>query len=142
MGREADEAEAVFRRAARSERLWPLALAALVLYVPASSWGFVRGLGTTGRLAHVQAAPSLWVVVAVVGIVAGAHLGRWVDARAGQPPWRWPRRARRALAVLVVALPVFAFGVAPVAAILAVDGGRTTVAPAIGLLVDVGIVVR
>ena len=144
-GREPEEraaAEAVFRAASRPARIWPVALAALVLYVLGSSWGFVRELGSTGRDAQVQAAPSVWVLLALAALVAAAHLGRRVDERAGQPPWRWPARIRRVLAVLTVVLPLVAFGVAPVAAITAVDAGRTEVPAGIAALVHVGIVVR
>lgn len=135
-------AEAIFRAEARPERLWPLAVGAAVLYVLATSWGFSRAFGDTGRVAQVQAAPSVLVLLAIVGTVAAARFAARAETRAGGSPWRWPRLARRSLAVLAVALPLFSFGVAPIVAITTVDAGRTDVPPPVSWLVNVSVDIR
>lgn len=137
-----DRAEAVFRDAARPDRMWPIVIATVVLYVLGSTWGFVRAFGDTGREAQVQASPSLVVLALIVAVTVLARAGGRAEARAGGSPWRWPRRARRLITVLAVALPVFAFGIAPIAAIATVDAGSTEVPSLVTAIVGVHVTIR
>lgn len=135
----AEDAQTIFERAARPQRLWPLAVGVTVLYLASSFWAIERPFGGSGREAVLHSTPTWWVPLLIAGVVVGGRaLGR-VELRAGGSPWRWPRIARRTLIALAVALPLMSFAVAPVAAVLAADAGSTHVAMPASLVVQVGI---
>lgn len=136
------DADAILRAAAKPERLWPIAVVVLCLYLAASLWSFVRPLGDTGRQAVLHATPTLWVPLLVVGVLVGARVLGRAEVRAGGSPWRWPRVARRTLTTLAVALPVISFGVVPTVAVLTVDAGRTELGPPLTLVTAVTVDVR
>ena len=137
-----DDADAILRQAARPERLWPIALGVLVLYLASSLWTFQRPLGGTGRLAVLHATPTIWMPLLILAVVVGSRIAGRAELEAGGSPWRWPRIARRALTALAVALPLISFGVAPVAAVLEVDRGGVDIGPPLTLVVDVVVDVR
>lgn len=141
-GEVADDAEAILRRAARPDRLWPLAVGVLVLYLASSLWAIQRPFGTSGREAVLHATPTLWVPLLVVAVVVVGRVFGRTEQRAGGSPWRWPRVAKRVLTGMAVALPLLSFGVAPVAAVLSADAGTTRIGPPLTLVVDVAIDVR
>jgi len=118
------EAEGLFRRARRSERLWPIGLLVALLYLASSCWSFTRAFGETGAVATVRALPSAWVLLGLVAIVVAGHALSRAAERAGASPFFWTRQARRLLIALAVVLPVLMFAVEPALAIMAVDAGR------------------
>lgn len=137
-----DDADAILQQAARPERLWPIAVAVLVLYLASSLWTFERPLGGTGRIAVLHATPTIWMPLLILAVVVGSRIAGHAEVEAGGSPWRWPRVARRTLIGLAVALPLISFAVAPVATVLEVDQGGVDVGPPLTLVVDVGIDVR
>lgn len=137
-----DDADAILRQAARPERLWPIAVGVLVLYLASSLWTFQRPLGGSGRMAVLHATPTVWMPLLILAVVVGSRIAGRAEVEAGGSPWRWPRIARRTLTALAVALPVISFAVAPVTAVLEVDRGGVDVGPPLTLVVDVVIDVR
>ncbi|MFD1722631.1 hypothetical protein [Amnibacterium endophyticum] len=133
------EADAIFARAARPQRLWPLAIGVLVLYLASSFWAIERPFGGSGREAVLHSTPTWWVPLLIVGVVLGGRrLGR-LEQEAGGSPWRWPRIARRTLIGLAIALPLMSFAVAPASAVIAADAGSTHVGLPASLVVQIGI---
>ncbi len=137
-----DDADAILRQAARPERLWPIALGVLVLYLASSLWTFQRPLGGTGRIAVLHATPTVWMPLLIAAVLIGSRIAGRAEVEAGGSPWRWPRIAKRSLTGLAVALPLISFAVAPVAAVLEVDRGGTDIGPPLTLVVDVVVAVR
>ena len=124
-----DEADAILARAAKPQRLWPLAVGVTLLYLASSFWAIQRPFGGSGRDAVLHSTPTWWIPLLIVGVVVGGRVLGRVERDAGGSPWRWPRIARRTLIALAIALPLMSFAVAPVAAVLAADSGSTQVGP-------------
>ena len=136
------QADVILREAAKPERLWPIALVVLALYVGGSLWSFVRPLGDSGREAVLHATPTLWVPALILAVLIGSRVAGRAEVSAGGSPWRWPRIARRALTALAFALPVISFGIVPIVSVLAVDAGSTSVATPLSLVTAVSVEVR
>lgn len=122
------EARRLLRSARRRDRLVPVALGVVALYLMSTVWGFLRPLGNgSGEPVRVQATPTVWGVVAIAAVVVIAKVAGRVAEDAGASPFAPARWARRVLVAAAFGLPVLLAGVEPTVAIMTVDSGSLSV---------------